>query len=281
MRRHRSVHTVVGCWSDAGMTAAKKARPVAATNPLIGVKLFKVLGQTGEACHGGSGTWPLPQGNEPGEWMHITGTLELCRNGLHLTDKPLKWWQPDARLFEVEVASDAEVVGSLTDGDHKVAVNAARLVREADWSDHCVWFEGEHSLNEGEARTSGKATVEAYGSATVEAYDSATVKAYGSATVKAYGSATVKAYDSATVKASGKATVEAYDSATVKAYGSATVKAYGSATVEAYDSATVKAYGSATVISTIYHSRSATVALANLAAHVDRRDETLELRRAE
>ena len=46
----------------------------------------------------------------------------------------------------------------------------------------------------------------------------------------------------------------------------------------AYGSATVRASDSATVISTEYHSDSASVALSHKAAHVDRRNNTLALR---
>jgi hypothetical protein len=264
---------------------------------------FKVL-VDGASCHGGSLTWSLPTNDAPGEWHDVTGTIEACSNGLHLTTTPVNWWKEDARVFEAEYDGDTD-----TEGD-KIAVRRARLLREVSWDDHQVWSAGEHAVSSGRARASGSATVTAsdsatveasgsatveasgsatvtaYGSATVEASGSATVTAYGSATVTAYGSATVEAYDSATVEAYGSATVEAYDSATVEASGSATVRAsgsatvtaYGSATVEAYDSATVEASGSATVtasgsanaIRTRWH-RGGYIKLSDLAVVIDRR----------
>jgi hypothetical protein len=232
---------------------------------------FKVL-VDGASCHGGSLTWSLPTNDAPGEWHDVTGTIEACSNGLHLTTTPVNWWKEDARVFEAEYDGDTD-----TEGD-KIAVRRARLLREVSWDDHQVWSAGEHAVSSGRARASGSATVtasdsatvEASGSATVEASGSATVTAYGSATVEASGSATVTAYGSATVTAYGSATVEAYDSATVTAYGSATVEAYDSATVEASGSATVTASGSANAIRTRWH-RGGYIKLSDLAVVIDRR----------
>ena len=58
-------------------------------------------------------------------------------------------------------------------------------------------------------------------------------------------------------------------------------RAYDSATVRASDSATVRAYDSATVVSTLWHSDSAQVALNQMAAHVDRRGGKVVCRVAE
>jgi hypothetical protein len=214
---------------------------------------YKVL-KNGRSCHGGDLEWPLPQGDQPGEWIEYNGRLVACEKGLHLTSDPAVWY----------TKSGLTVFVAEFDGDHyqcdddKIVCRKVRLIRLATTEELIclrILLSGRHEIKSGKAIAYDSATVKAWGSATVEAYDSATVKAYGSATVKAYGSATVEAWGSATVEAWGSATVEAYGSATVKAYDSATVKAYGSATVEAwgsvtvkaYDSATVKAYGSATV----------------------------------
>jgi len=264
---------------------------------LDGVTLYKIVGANGESIHGGGGAWSLPLGEQPGEWMpRISGKLAVCQSGYHLTPKPLSFWVPGARVFEAEYRGDVDATQLESSDSPKVAARESRLIREADWGDFCVWFDGEHEVTEGAVVAYGSATVTAYGSATVRAYDSATVTAYDSATVRAYGSATVRAYDSATVTAYGSATVRAYDSATVRAYGSATVTAYGSATVRAYgsatvraydsatvrayDSATVTAYDSATVISSTYHAASAVVALEHMAVHVDRRSGKVDLRKA-
>jgi len=196
------------------------------------MKLFKVVGPEGQAVHGGSLNWSLPENDKPGKWHSVKGEIEVCHRGLHLTPSPIDFWLPNSRVFEAEYRGDVDDSQLGQKRESKVAVREARLVREVAWTEHCVWIDGEHELREGLAR------------------------------------------------ASGSATVRAYDSATVRAYDSATVEASGSATVEAYDSATVRAYGSVNVVSTVYHSPSATVALADLAAHIDRRERKLELRKA-
>jgi hypothetical protein len=127
---------------------------------------FKVL-VDGASCHGGSLTWSLPTNDAPGEWHEVTGKIEACSTGLHLTTTPANWWKEDARVFETEYDGDTD-----TEGD-KIAVRRARLLREVSWDDHQVWSAGDHAVS------SGRAT--AYGSATVTASGSATVRASGSA----------------------------------------------------------------------------------------------------
>ena len=90
--------------------------------------LFKVTGQNGEAIHGGSGSWPLPKDDQPGEWLEITGALVLCQNALHcVPDRGImQWYRKDARLWLVEPDLSAGVV---EDGQ-KVGFKRARLASE-------------------------------------------------------------------------------------------------------------------------------------------------------
>lgn len=98
------------------------------------MRLYKILGDNGRPYHGGSGAWPLPTGDGPGEWLEVEGELVPCRNGLHLCragDVPF-WAGP--RLYEAE--HDGELVehGSDSARDSKVVVRRARLTREVpDW----------------------------------------------------------------------------------------------------------------------------------------------------
>ncbi len=244
-------------------------------------RMWKVLGASGEAVHGGSGTWLLPRGDEPAGWMPtIKGRLKACELGYHLTPKPIYFYIPGSRVFEAEWQGDVDDTQAEIPNSPKIAVRECRLLREVKWAEFCVWFEGEHTIEAGCALAYDSASVRAYDSASVTAYGSASVTAYGSASVTAYDSASVTAYDSASVTAADSASVTAYDSASVTAYGSASVRAYGSASVRAYDSASVRAYDSASVTSTVYHSASAVVALEGMAVHIDRRNGRLVLRGA-
>lgn len=93
--------------------------------------LYKVLNLDGTPCHGGVGAWPLPtqraDGWEPGEWREVTGELVPCENGLHLcaNERQLLKWLGSA-IFE------AEYDGEGLDGDDKVVVRRARLLRKVD-----------------------------------------------------------------------------------------------------------------------------------------------------
>ncbi len=161
--------------------------------------LYKVVGPQGESIHGGSLSWSLPKDGAPGDWTEVTGCLEICARGLHLTSDPVAWMKQGARVFEVETSDP--VADAPRDGD-KVCVRRARLVRELvglELAALRIFVVGRHEHRSGRAWASGSATVEASGSATVKAWGSATVEASGSATVEASGSATVKASDSATV----------------------------------------------------------------------------------
>lgn len=74
--------------------------------------LYKIVGPNGECRNGGSGDWPLPVGDRPGEWRTIEGPLVACQNALHLTDaEHAHSWgadHPNAVVYRVEV--DGECV---------------------------------------------------------------------------------------------------------------------------------------------------------------------------
>lgn len=89
--------------------------------------LYKVTGPRGECLNGGSGVWPLPVGDRPGEWWDIAGDLEPCRNGLHLTDAAnLAAWLPRGglayRVWRVETR------GAILDTGKKYAAQSVRLL---------------------------------------------------------------------------------------------------------------------------------------------------------
>jgi hypothetical protein len=88
--------------------------------------LLKVVSKEGKAIHGGKGTWPLPKGDKPGDWLEVDGKLLACATGLHLTDlRHLGLWtRIGSRIFL------AEVEGPVIDADNKFVVRRARLVRE-------------------------------------------------------------------------------------------------------------------------------------------------------
>ncbi|HUX30180.1 MAG TPA: hypothetical protein VMV78_06085, partial [Thiobacillus sp.] len=66
-------------------------------------RLFKVLGDDGRPCHGGTGRWRLPHDGKPGDWMPpIEGDLVPCENGYHLCREGdlADWLGP--HIFEAE-----------------------------------------------------------------------------------------------------------------------------------------------------------------------------------
>ena len=92
-------------------------------------QLYKVLREDGAPFHGGTGSWPLPNG-KPGEWREVKGDLEPCANGLHLCRKSdlVTWLGPAIFLAE----HDGEKIIH-TD---KVVVRKARLLGRLDtWND--------------------------------------------------------------------------------------------------------------------------------------------------
>lgn len=84
---------------------------------------YKVLDEDGTSPVVGH-KWPLPEDGKPGRWVKATGPLALCENGVHLCDG-------ERQLLNHlgPVIYEAEVRGERIDGDDKIAVREARLVR--------------------------------------------------------------------------------------------------------------------------------------------------------
>jgi len=84
--------------------------------------LYKVTGPDGTAWHGGTGKWPLPQGEQPGDWVEVDGDLVPCKNGLHLCNDQtlIDWLGP--------VIWRPEYDGERLDTDNKIVVRRARLL---------------------------------------------------------------------------------------------------------------------------------------------------------
>ena len=180
---------------------------------------YKVL-LDGKSFHGGEFEWSLPKNGKPGKWHSVVGDLRMCLHGFHLTDNPQKWWNRDAKCYEVEYKD------ALQPNEDKICVRKVRLVKELTHDDLAklqIFYSGEHVVTEGTALAYNSSTVKAYNSSTVTAYNSSTVEAHIASTVTACDSSTVTAYNSSTVKACDSSTVKACDSSTVKAYDSSTV----------------------------------------------------------
>ncbi len=84
---------------------------------------FKVLNADGSAIYG-RGSWPLPDGDRPGEWLESVGDVRLCSNGLHFctADHLMDWLGP--RIFVIETS------GPVSTGNNKSACSRARLLCE-------------------------------------------------------------------------------------------------------------------------------------------------------
>jgi hypothetical protein len=91
--------------------------------------LYKVL-VDGKACHGGTLAWSLPTpdgagGFTPGQWHAVSGPIEVCRSGLHLTIDPHRWLQVGGAVYQAEGRGEAQTE------DDKTAFAEARLLRPA------------------------------------------------------------------------------------------------------------------------------------------------------
>lgn len=94
--------------------------------------LYKIVGPNGEPLHGGSGAWPLPDGDTPGEWWDIPAEdVQACRVGLHVTDAAhLAGWVPtygDPVIYRAETRGPVWRVG---DGDKYVCASVRLLPRK-------------------------------------------------------------------------------------------------------------------------------------------------------
>ena len=88
--------------------------------------LYKLTGPEGEPVHGGSGEWPLPTEDGPGEWRSVKGDIIPCRNGLHLLERDdIRRWVREGVLWETVHNSHALLAFfALSNAD----VVAARIV---------------------------------------------------------------------------------------------------------------------------------------------------------
>ena len=89
---------------------------------------YKVLGREGNAIYG-KGTWNLPEGDTPGEWMpYLGGELRECVYGYHITDaEGLGTWA-GPRIFMVEPLWTVRGQGDVW------ITPQARLLRETCWN---------------------------------------------------------------------------------------------------------------------------------------------------
>ena len=87
-------------------------------------KLYKIL-VNGKSCHGGNLQWSLPNG-KPGDWHEIQGTLNMCTNGIHLTDKPAKWFRWNCSMYEAEY--EGEILWDKNES--KQCARKVRLIKE-------------------------------------------------------------------------------------------------------------------------------------------------------
>jgi hypothetical protein len=93
--------------------------------------LYKVLGDDGSAVHGGTGFWPLPDGERPGAWLELPDdvTIEPYGRGLHLcrSEDLVHWLGP--AIFEAEYDGELLEVGELI-------ARKARLLRRCEhWNE--------------------------------------------------------------------------------------------------------------------------------------------------
>ena len=92
------------------------------------MKYYKVLNVDGTPCHGGDGTWHLPHGNRPGEWMPRIENPEACVRGYHGCRRRdlLAWLGPS--IYEMEYKEPP------MPRDNKVVGCQARLLRKLSWN---------------------------------------------------------------------------------------------------------------------------------------------------
>lgn len=94
------------------------------------MKLYKVLGNGGIACNGGSGKWNLPVDKKPGKWMPKIENIIPCRSGYHLCRRE------DLLLWLNEEIYEAEGRGKSIRDENKDVFQQARLIRKIDnWNE--------------------------------------------------------------------------------------------------------------------------------------------------
>ena len=92
------------------------------------MKMYKIVGRKGEALHGGSGKWHLPQRGKPGRWMPpVDGKVCACLNGYHLVTAAgiLKWLPRNGAALLCE----AEGSGNSSKDSTKTAFRRARILK--------------------------------------------------------------------------------------------------------------------------------------------------------
>jgi hypothetical protein len=95
-------------------------------------KLYKFLRPDGRTPQG-YGQWPLPQGDQPGEWLpKLTGKLIACQHAYHVMRirDLMEWATDDVQLYVVETRYKT------TDDSNKVLARQARaLYRVEAWNE--------------------------------------------------------------------------------------------------------------------------------------------------
>ena len=93
-------------------------------------KFYKVLNEDGSCFHGGTGSWPLPQGRKPGAWMPKIENLWMCSSGYHILKREMvvQWLGP--AIFEVEVRGEVQ-----WQADKGIAQEARLVRRLTRWND--------------------------------------------------------------------------------------------------------------------------------------------------
>jgi hypothetical protein len=70
--------------------------------------------------------WPLPDGDQPGQWVHAEGPIALCVNGIHAsTPEQLPHWL-GVELWEIELA------GNVLEDEAALVASQARLLSRVD-----------------------------------------------------------------------------------------------------------------------------------------------------
>lgn len=89
---------------------------------------YKIVGPKGEAVNGGHGTWNLPKGKKPGDWMPMLHSVIVCSSGYHLVPgHGISAWGEGGRLLFVAEGRSSKSGPSGSDG--KTAFAEARLLR--------------------------------------------------------------------------------------------------------------------------------------------------------
>jgi len=102
--------------------------PETTAAPITRNTSIKFLTQDGTGPYSGF-PWPLPHGDQPGDWVTVAGDLVACAVGLHFTT--LASW----RQWRNERAFVIEADGPVLDTGDKSVCGRARLVREiAAWN---------------------------------------------------------------------------------------------------------------------------------------------------